>query len=195
MTLRKFARASIVLAAGLLACLVARADSAIVSSYGVRGFDSTLPAIYPDRLAALALASDSIFNITGNPLVSAGLGTFALDSEPLAEAALALPFNVSGVWVTSFSNLTLVAGAYRRLPSGPTAALDFQDWVGAMPLESEWAREGLMSFNDLSSPPADYWELLREPLASPDLRNWVAEIPPSFEIARDWAIASLTGAL
>lgn len=184
------------IAAGLLACLTARADSLIVSSYGVSGFDQNLPAMDPDRLATFALASDNLFNVTGNQLIGAGLGTFTLDSEPLAEAAFALPFNLSGAWVTSFSNLTLPAGAYGRLVSDQAAAPDFQDWVAALPPDSELAREDqAISFNDLSSPPADYWDLLREPLASPDIRNWVAEIPPSFEIARDWVMASLTGDL
>jgi hypothetical protein len=77
---------------------------------------------------------------------------------------------------------------YGRLASDPTAALDFQDWVSALPPETGAAREARMtSFNDLSSP-ADYWDLLREPLASPDIRKWVAEIPPSFAAARDWPL-------
>lgn len=182
------------IAAGLLACMTARADSLIVNSYSVLGFDDKLPAMYSDRLAAFALASDNLFNVTGNPLIGAGLGAFTLDSEPLAESAFALPFNLSGAWVTSFSNLTLPAGAYGRWGSGPLAPVDFQDWVAALPPESGVpSNERLISFNDLSSPPPDYWDLLREPLASPDIRNWVAEMPPSFEIARDWVMASLTG--
>jgi hypothetical protein len=193
MILRKFAAALLTIAAGLLACLVARADSVLVTTYGVPGFDNKLAAMYPDRLAAAALASDNLFNISGNPLIGAGLGTFTLDPESLIEAAFALPFNLSGAWVTSFSNLALPAGAYLRLPPDPSPALDFQDWAAALPPEFGLAQEDRMvSFNDLSSPPADYWDLLREPLASPDIRNWVAEIPPSFEMARDWAIAALT---
>ena len=183
------------IAAGLLACPVARADSAFVTAYRMPRLDNKLITIYPDHLAAFALASDTLFNVTGNPLIGTGLGAFTLDSEPLAEIALALPLNVSGARVTSFSNLTLVAGAYRRLPSDATAVFDFQDWVAIVPPDSDLPREWIMSFHDLGAPPADYWELLREPLASPDLRHWVAEIPPSFEIARDWAIASLTGDL
>jgi hypothetical protein len=182
------------IATGLLACLVARADSALVSSYGPPGFDNNVTAMYSDRLAAFALASDNLYNVTGNPLIGAGLGTFTLDSEPLAEAAFALPLNLSGAWMTSFSNLTLPAGAYRRLDSSSPAQRDFQNWIAAFPPDSDVAREERMAaFNDLNSPAADYWDLLREPLASPDIRNWVAELPPAFEMSRDSALDFLTG--
>jgi hypothetical protein len=72
MTLRKFAKTLLTIAAGSLACLSARADSALVASYGAPGFDNQLAAMYPDRLAAFALASDRLFNVTGNPLAGAG---------------------------------------------------------------------------------------------------------------------------
>ena len=140
------------------------------------------------------MASDSLFNGSGNPLAGPGLGAFALDAEPLAEAVCALPFNLSVAWATFFSNLTLPVGVYGRLASDPTVALDFQDGVAALPPESGVAGEDRMtSFNDWSSL-GDYWDLEREPLASLDIRNWVAESAVRRD-GRDWAIASLTGNL
>jgi hypothetical protein len=50
------------------------------------GFDNNPPAMYSDRLAAFALVSDNLFNLTGNPLIVAGFGTFTPDSEPIAQA-------------------------------------------------------------------------------------------------------------
>lgn len=185
MTLRKFVKPLLTIAVGLLACLAARVDSLIVNSFSVRGFDNNLTAMYSDRPAAFALVSDNLFNITGNPVIGSGLGTFGPDSEPLAEAAFALPYNLSGEWVTSFSNLTLPAGAY--WDSDADATSDFQDWVAALPPDFDAGQEDwIISFNDLRSPSADYWDFLREPLASPGIRNWV-EVPPAFEIVREWA--------
>jgi hypothetical protein len=179
------------IAAGLLACWVARADSVIVAALGVpgQGFENGLPAMYSDRLATFELASDSLFNSAGNPLAATGLGAFTLASEPISETAVALPFNFSGAWVTSFSNLNLPAGVYWELVSGPLEPPDFRDWVAALPPDFEIVRDAwMMSFSDLNSPARDYWELLRDPLAPPDFRNWVAELPPAFEMARDWGI-------
>jgi hypothetical protein len=107
------------IAAGSLACLSARADSALVASYGAPGFDNQPASNVFRSPAAFALPSDSLFNVTGNPLVGPGLGAFALDAE--------LPFNLSGAWVTSFSQLTSPVGVCGGVASDPTAALDFQD--------------------------------------------------------------------
>ncbi len=174
------------IAAGLLTCQAARADRLIFAAYGVpgQGFDNTLPAMYSDHLATFDLASNSLFNIADDPSTAPGLSAFTLASEPLA-----VPFNFSGAWATSFSNLNLPAGVYWQLESGPLAPPDFRDWVAALPPNSEIERDShLMSFNDLNAQPRDYWELLPEPLASPGLRNWVAELPPAFEMARNWEI-------
>jgi hypothetical protein len=105
---------------------------------------------YSDRLAALARASDNLFNVTGNPLIGAGLGTFTLDSEPLVEADFAAPTNLSGAWVTSFSSLTLPAGAYWWMASNATAAPDFQNSVAALPPDFDAGQEWMISFSDLS---------------------------------------------
>jgi hypothetical protein len=150
----------------------------IVGSYGVPGFDNNLPAF--------ALASDNLFNVTGNPFIGAGLGTFTLASEPLMETVFALPGNLWGAWATSFSNLTVPASAYWRLAPDVAAAPNFQNWVAVLPPDFDAGRDWIISFSNLSFPATAYWELLREPLASPDVRNWVAELPPALEMARDW---------
>jgi hypothetical protein len=191
MILRRFARALLTIAVGLLACWVARADSVIVAAFDTQGqgFDKRLPAMYSDDLATFELASNSLFDLAGNLSGATGLGAFTLASEPLAEAAFALPFNFSGAWVTSFSNLSLPAGVYSQPVSDPPAPPGFHDWIAALPPDFEIARDDwTMSFSDLNSPATDYWELLREPLASPDYRNWLAELPPAFEMARNWEI-------
>ncbi len=190
MILRKFARALVVIAAGLLTCMAARADRVIIPAYGVpgQGFDNNLAAMYPDRLGTSELASDSSFDI-GGASSAAGLETLILASETLADAAFVLPFNFSDAWATSFSNLNLPAGVYSQLVSGSLSPADFHDWIAALPPDFEIERDSpLTPFNDSDSRPRDYWDLLREPLASPDLRIWVAELPPAFEIARDWGI-------
>lgn len=173
------------IAAGLLACWAARADSVIISVPEL-GFDNNLPPMYPDRLAAVALASDNLFDISES--IGADFGRYSLYAEPLTEAALALPFNLPGGRVTSFSNLSLAAGEYWRVASDPLTPPDFQHSAAALPPDFEVAREARMtSFGEASPPAADYWELLGEPLASPATRTWVAELPPAFEIAREWA--------
>jgi hypothetical protein len=143
--------------------------------------------MYSD-LTAFGLASDNLFSVTGDSLIGAGLGTFRLDSDPLAEAAFALPFNLSGAWVTSFSNLSLPAGIDWRLASDRLAPSEFQYWGAALPHDFEAAPEAWMTsfFSDLLLSDTDYWELLRDPLGLPDIRYWVAELPPAFEMARDW---------
>jgi hypothetical protein len=190
MILRKFARALLVIAAGLLTCLAARADRVIIPAYGVpgQGFDNSLAAMYSNRLTTSELASDSSFDI-GGASSAAGLETFILASEPLADAAFVLPFNFSDTWGTSFSNLNLPAGIYLQLVPGPLSPADFRDWVAALPPNFEIEQESQLTFfNDSNSRPRDYWDLLHELPASPDLRIWVAEMPPAFEIARDWKI-------
>lgn len=179
------------IATGLLACWVARADSLIVAASGEtgQGFENRLPAMYSDDLSTFGLASNSLYDLGGNLSGAGGLGSSTLASEPLAETAFALPFNFSGAWATSFSNLRPPAGIYSQVRSDRLAALGFHDWVAGPPPDVEIAREAwLMTFNDLNAPARDYWKLLREPLASPDFRNWLAELPSAFEMARNWEI-------
>jgi hypothetical protein len=191
MILRKFARALLMIATGSLACGLARADSVIVAAIGETGpgFDNRLPALYSDDQTKFELASNSPFDLAGNLSGTIGLGSFTLASEPLAEAAFAFPFNSSGAWATSFSNLSLPAGVYSQSVSDPLAPHGFHDWGAALPPDFEIARDDwMMFFSDLSSTTGDYWALLREPLASPDFRTGQAEMPPAFEMARDWEI-------
>jgi hypothetical protein len=132
MRLRKFAGALLLIATGSLAFGVARADSRIVAAFGETGqvFDNRLPAMYSDDLTAFELASKSLFGLACNLSEATGLGSFAA-SEPLAEVAFAVPFNFSGGWVTSFSNLSLPGGVYSQSMSDALMSPGFQDWMAA----------------------------------------------------------------
>ncbi|MGA7240850.1 MAG: hypothetical protein WBY44_34525 [Bryobacteraceae bacterium] len=189
--MRKFARALLTIAAGLLTCLAARADRVIIPAYGMpgQGFDNRLAAMYSGAVGTSGLASNSPFNMAGDLSFTIGLDPFPLAPEPLTDAAFVLPFNFSDAWVASFSNLNLPIGVYSQLVPGLLLPPDFRDWVAALPPDFEIEQESQMtSFNVSNSRSRDYWDLLREPLVSPDLRIWVAELPPAFEMARNWEI-------
>jgi hypothetical protein len=190
MILRKLGKAMLMIAAGLLACWVARADSIIVAAVDGPGhvFNNSLPAMHSDDSATFEPASNGLFDLAGNPPGAMGLGIYTLVSQLLGEEAFALPIDLSVGWITSFSSLSLPPAMYSQ--SGvDSLSPGFHDWVAGLPPEFEIAREERMTFfSDLNSPPGDYWDLLREPLASPDSRTWLAELPPAFEMARDWDI-------
>jgi hypothetical protein len=131
------------MAAGWNACSIARADAAIVAAFGIAGAgtECRLSTMYSDRLATAELASENLVNLTGDASLATALGTFTLASQEIAEAAFALPFNFSGAWVTSFSNLNLPSGVYWRLVADPLAPPNFRDWVASLPPDMDAASD------------------------------------------------------
>ncbi len=130
--LRKWAGLTAVWAA---ACSfgIARADAFVVTAVSVAGpsVESGLPSMYSGHMTAAEFAADNLFDLSGGRRT--GLGVFAMAAGEIAQAAFALPFNFSGAWVTSFSNLNLPAGVYWELVSDPRSPPDFRDWIAVLP--------------------------------------------------------------
>jgi hypothetical protein len=95
--------------------------------------------MYSDHLVTAELAAKSEFNLSRDPSLPIALNAFTIGPGELADAGFALPFNFSGAWVTSFSNLNLPAAVYWRLVSDPLAPRDFRDWVASLPPDPDGA--------------------------------------------------------
>ncbi len=141
MTVTKFARAILLIALGVWACWIGRAESAIMAEIGVAGtgLDHRLPALYSDHLTSLELASVNLLNVISDPSSPAALGTTMLAYEPTVAAAFALPFNLSGAWATSLSNLNLPR-AFWVVETDPRVVPDYRDWMHTIPPDFELAQ-------------------------------------------------------
>jgi hypothetical protein len=139
MTIRNVARVFFLLAVGWNACRVARADSAIVAAWGgvLPGAGSGLAAMYSASFANSELAAEHLFSLPRASSSLTGLGIATLEPDELSDLVFALPFNFSGAWVTSFSNLNLPARIYWEMVADPRTPADFRDWVASMPPVSE----------------------------------------------------------
>jgi hypothetical protein len=134
MLVKNFLKALLVIAAGLLACWVARADPIIVAVLGVPGPTNTgLPAMYSDHLASAEMAANNLYNLGRPAAAETAVGTFVLATEEIAGAGFSLPSNFSGAWLTSFSNLNLPPRVYWEMMSDPETPSQFHDWVAMLP--------------------------------------------------------------